>query len=35
MLYTIPDMSKPHSIRMCDDIRVYHDDVIVQEFHFR
>ena len=27
-----PDMSKPHSIRMCDDIRVYHDDVIVQEF---
>lgn len=30
--YTEPDMSKPHSIWMCDDIRVYPDDVIVQEF---
>ena len=30
--YIKPDMSKPHSIWMCDDIRVYHDDVVVREF---
>ena len=30
--FTKPDMSKPHSIRMCDDTRVYADDVIVREF---
>lgn len=30
--YIEPDMSKSHSIRMCDDTRVYPDDVIVREF---
>ncbi len=30
--YTKPDMSKPHSIIMCDNVRVYADDVIVQGF---
>ncbi len=30
--YIEPDMSKPHCIQWCDDIRVYRGDVIVQEF---
>lgn len=30
--FTEHDSSKPQSIIMCDDIRVYSDDVIVQEF---
>ena len=32
--YTKPDISKPHSVRLCDDIRVYPDDVVVREFSF-
>lgn len=30
--YVESDMSKPHCIQMCDDLRVYADDVIVREF---
>lgn len=30
--HTPPDLSKPHSIRMCDDVRVYPEDVAVREF---
>ena len=27
-----PDLSKPHAVSMCDDIRVYPDDIVVREF---
>lgn len=32
--YVEPDFTKPCSIILCDDIRVYRDEVIVQEFSF-